>query len=92
MNDRHSQLDAFRGMGVSWLLDQWVERHPDKTFVVWAPFDGDERRWSYAELADEASPPPFFTPPQASKAVARIRHRQNFGTTAKFIFITHPYQ
>lgn len=41
-------------MSVTWLLDQWVERQPDKTFVVWAPFDSDARRWSYAEMAREA--------------------------------------
>ena len=52
--NRHSQLDAFRGMDVVWLLDQWVERQPDKTFVVWAPFDEEGRRWSYAELASDA--------------------------------------
>ena len=52
--NRHPKLDAFRGMDVTWLLDQWVERQPGKTFVVWAPFDGAERRWSYAELAGDA--------------------------------------
>ncbi len=52
--NRHSKLDAFRGMDVTWLIDQWVERQPDKTFVVWAPFDGVARRWSYAELAGDA--------------------------------------
>ena len=52
--DRHSKMDAFRGMDVTWLLDQWVARQPDKTFLVWAPFEGDERRWSYAELARDA--------------------------------------
>ena len=55
MNEnRHSKLDAFRGMDLTWLLDQWVERQPDKTFVIWAPFDREERRWSYAELAADA--------------------------------------
>lgn len=49
-----SQRDAFRGMDVPWLLDQWVERQPDKTFVVWAPFEGQVRRWSYREMASEA--------------------------------------
>lgn len=49
-----SKADAFLGMSVTWLLDQWVARQPDKTFVVWAPFDGDARRWSYAEMAREA--------------------------------------
>ncbi|MEX1312244.1 MAG: AMP-binding protein [Candidatus Sulfomarinibacteraceae bacterium] len=41
-------------MNVSWLLDQWVERQPERTFVVWAPFDGAGRRWSYADLAGDA--------------------------------------
>ncbi len=50
----HSKLKAFRGMGVTWLLDQWVERQPDKTFLVWAPFEEPERRWSYAEFAGDA--------------------------------------
>ncbi|MCY1719948.1 AMP-binding protein [Prolixibacteraceae bacterium Z1-6] len=41
-------------MDVIWLLEQWVERQPDKTFVVWAPFEGAERHWSYAEMAGYA--------------------------------------
>ncbi|WP_163340550.1 AMP-binding protein [Desulfopila sp. IMCC35008] len=49
-----AKLRAFHGMDVTWLLDQWVERQPDKTFVVWVPFEGEERRWSYAELASDA--------------------------------------
>ena len=50
----HSKLGTFYGMDVPSLLDHWAERQPDKTSVVWAPFDGPERRWSYAELAHEA--------------------------------------
>ena len=46
--------DAFRGMDVPWVLDQWVERQPDKTFAIWAPFDEPSRRWTYAEMAREA--------------------------------------
>lgn len=52
--NKHSKLDAFRGMGVTWLLDQWVERQPDKTFLIWAPFEEPERRWSYAEFSADA--------------------------------------
>lgn len=51
---RHSKLATFYGMDVPSLLDHWVERQPDKTFVIWAPFDEPERRWSYAEMAREA--------------------------------------
>ncbi|MCW2308008.1 AMP-binding protein [Rhodobium gokarnense] len=47
-------MDLFRGMDVIWLLDQWVDRQPDKTFVIWAPFDGEARRWTYAGLARDA--------------------------------------
>ncbi len=50
-----SKGDAFRGMSVTWLLEQWVERQPDKTFVIWAPFDQPARQWTYAEMAREAS-------------------------------------
>lgn len=49
-----SQRDAFRGMDVPWLLNQWVERQADKTFVSWAPFDAEPRRWTYAEMAHKA--------------------------------------
>ena len=41
-------------MDVPWLFDQWVERQPDKAFVIWAPFDCEPRSWTYAELAREA--------------------------------------
>lgn len=51
---QYSKLDLFRGMDVTWLVDQWVERQPDKTFLIWEPFEGDERRWSYAELSRDA--------------------------------------
>ncbi len=47
-------MDQFHGMDVPWLLDQWVERQPDKTFVVYAPFDAEARRWTYAALARDA--------------------------------------
>ena len=38
------------GRDIPWLFDQWVERTPDKTFLIWVPFQGDEQSWSYAEL------------------------------------------
>jgi len=52
--NRHSKLGTFYGMGVPSVLELWAERQPDKTFVIWAPFDGPERRWSYADMAREA--------------------------------------
>jgi carnitine-CoA ligase len=39
------------GRDVPWLLSQWVERAPDKPFLVWEPFSGSQRTWSYREFA-----------------------------------------
>ena len=38
------------GRDVPWLLNLWVERTPDNPFLIWAPFEGEDRRWSYAEF------------------------------------------
>lgn len=51
---RGSGVNPFLGMDVAWLLNQWVERQPDKAFIVWAPFEGESRRLTYAELARDA--------------------------------------
>ncbi len=39
------------GRDIPWLLRQRAERTPDKTFLVWEPFTGAGRTWSYGELA-----------------------------------------
>jgi crotonobetaine/carnitine-CoA ligase len=49
-----SYRSAFEGMDIPWLLDQWTERAPDKTCLVWCPFTGPERRWTYAEVHGDA--------------------------------------
>jgi len=38
------------GRDVPWLLNQWVERTPDKPFLIWEPFEGPARTWTYAEI------------------------------------------
>lgn len=38
------------GRDIPWLLRQWVERTPDRDFLVWEPFDGATRRWTYADF------------------------------------------
>ncbi len=53
-NAHPSKLDLFRGMDIAWLGGQWVERQPDKTLLVWAPFEGEARTWSYAAFASDA--------------------------------------
>ncbi|MCF8466407.1 MAG: AMP-binding protein [Sneathiella sp.] len=39
------------GRDVPWLLNQWAERTPDKPFMIWEPFDGESRTFSYAEFS-----------------------------------------
>src|SRR3954470_19473875 len=38
------------GQDIPWLLEHWAEHKPDHDALVWAPREGDGRRWSYAEL------------------------------------------
>jgi len=45
-----SRKRAFDGLDIPWLLEQWVARSPDKNALVWCPFTGPERQWTYAEL------------------------------------------
>lgn len=46
-----SKLDQFRGMDVTWLLEQWSEQAPEKAFLVWSPFsDSQTKTWSYREF------------------------------------------
>ncbi|MFI5952285.1 class I adenylate-forming enzyme family protein [Cryptosporangium sp. NPDC051539] len=40
----------FAGQDIPWLLASWAERRPDKPFLVWAPFEGEGRTWTYAEF------------------------------------------
>lgn len=42
--------DTVGDQSVPWLLDQWAQRTPDKPFLVWEPFSGPSREWSYAEF------------------------------------------
>ena len=37
-------------LDVPWMLKQWVDKQPDKTCLIFCPFDGAEQRVTYAEL------------------------------------------
>lgn len=39
-----------QGRDVPWLLNQWAIRTPDKPFLIWEPFSGEARSWTYAEF------------------------------------------
>jgi len=41
------------GRDIPWLLSQWVEKTPDKPFLIWCPFEGEERTWTYLQMSRE---------------------------------------
>lgn len=45
-------IDRFQmhGQDIPWLLTHWAEQKPDHAALVWAPRDGNGRRWTYSEL------------------------------------------
>jgi len=43
----------FTGRDLPWLVDAQAARFGDKPFLVWEPFDGARRVWSYAAFAEE---------------------------------------
>jgi len=45
-----STLHTFTGRDVPWLLDQQGQVRPGKTFLVWEPYEGETRRWTFAEF------------------------------------------
>jgi len=49
-----SYREAAAGMDIPWMLQQWVEKTPDKTCLVFCPFEGDTQSFTYAELFDAA--------------------------------------
>ncbi len=55
-NDQHdaSLVQSMHGMDIPWMLDQWVQRTPDASALVWEPFDGATATWTYRELQSAA--------------------------------------
>lgn len=43
---------AVAGRDIPWLLRTQTERHPSKVFLVWEPFVGDPRTWTYGQFRD----------------------------------------
>lgn len=43
----------FIGQDIGWLLDHRAEHRGEHTFLIWEPKDGSDRRWTYAEFAEE---------------------------------------
>lgn len=47
----HPPLHVFSGCDIPWLLDQQEKLHRDKHFLVWEPFEGKGRAWSFNEFS-----------------------------------------
>ncbi|GGC88058.1 AMP-binding protein [Chelatococcus reniformis] len=45
----------FTGRDVPWLVDERARTRPDNVFLVWEPFDGPSRSWTFAEFARETA-------------------------------------
>ncbi|MBU2547705.1 MAG: AMP-binding protein [Proteobacteria bacterium] len=51
-----SQLDlTYAGRDVSWLVDYQAEKRPDHPFLIWVPFEGEPRTWTYAGFAGDVA-------------------------------------
>ncbi len=49
-----SKIQAFDGMDIPWLLNEWATRTPDKEFMIWEPFSGDAKSWTYLQFQGES--------------------------------------
>lgn len=45
---------SFKGLDVPWMLERWATETPEKEMMIWEPFNGDARAWTYATFAKEA--------------------------------------
>lgn len=52
---RPTGFHLFTGRDVPWLVDERARTHHDKAFLVWEPFDGLPRSWTFAEFARETA-------------------------------------
>jgi carnitine-CoA ligase len=50
--EKQSLETILAGRDVRWLLDQWAVREPNKPMLIWAPFDGEDQHWTYAEFQE----------------------------------------
>ena len=50
-----TELSPFAGLNLDRLLDARVREKPDHSFLVWAPFEGETKTWTYREFATDAA-------------------------------------
>jgi len=49
-----SQHQAMAGIDIPWMLNEWATRQADKPALVWEPFEGASKSWSYSQLQSDA--------------------------------------
>jgi crotonobetaine/carnitine-CoA ligase len=53
--DNNAFLLPFAGQDVATLLEERARQRGDHPFLVWAPFEGAPRRWTYAQFAEDVA-------------------------------------
>jgi crotonobetaine/carnitine-CoA ligase len=53
MHPRPDFVHPFAGRDISWLLDTQAEHRRDHPFLVWEPFDGNRRTWTYGQFRQD---------------------------------------
>lgn len=55
MDATADQIDEYQmhGQDIPTLLGHWANRRPDHAALVWDPFEGEGRTWTYSELRDD---------------------------------------
>ena len=48
-------LSPFNGLNLDRLLEERARARPDHPFLIWAPFEGDAKTWTYGEFAADAA-------------------------------------
>ena len=50
-----THLSPFEGTNLDLLLEDRARQRPDHPFLVWAPFEGPSRNWTYRQFATDAA-------------------------------------
>ena len=45
----------FAGQDIPWLVNLWAKQRPDHPFIIWEPFHGVGRTWTYKQFADDVN-------------------------------------
>ena len=48
-------LSPFNGLNLDRLLEERARERPDHPFLIWAPFEGDAKTWTYGQFATDAA-------------------------------------